>query len=350
MSESSEENAYKVDTAELHSSLEMLLGNILGTPHTIENLQRSPFPYRSSFALEELVVTLDNGLIVELLFKDLSRQALSEAGKRAKLIFLYEPRREIAIYRHILAAHLPDAAVCYGAVVDVDQARYWLFLEKVQGVPLYEVGLATWQAVACWLATMHTRFAQQTKLGELAAVGSLLRYSGNFYWLWPRRAQTFLHQMQPALPTKTLERFDRLVANYDQVVERLLALPVTFIHGEFYAANVLVRETTGELRICPVDWEMAGLGPGLLDLAALVAGNWTEEEKTLMALAYYRTLRSKGGWLPAIDEFLAALNCCRLHVAMQWLGWSVEWTPPRHQAQNWLDEVLQVMDRVVRNV
>ena len=56
--------------------------------------------------------------------------------------------------------------------------------------------------------------------------------------------------------------------------ERLLALPVGFIHGELYPSNVLVGERTG--RICAVDWEMAGIGPLLLDLAALTSGAWTQ--------------------------------------------------------------------------
>ena len=35
---------------------------------------------------------------------------------------------------------------------------------------------------------------------------------------------------------------------------------MTFIHGEFYASNVLVNITGGKLRVCPVDWELAGWG------------------------------------------------------------------------------------------
>jgi thiamine kinase-like enzyme len=31
-------------------------------------------------------------------------------------------------------------------------------------------------------------------------------------------------------------------------------------------------------RVCPVDWEMAAVGPGLIDLAALTAGWWTAHD------------------------------------------------------------------------
>lgn len=345
MSDSNALIAYRVNTAELHIALEAVLRQAFGAARTIASVDRRPAVYRSSFALEELTVKLDNGLTLPLIFKDVSRQALSVAGKEAKPAFLYDPLREIETYRQILAAHLPDAARCYGAVVDVEQVRYWLFLEHAPGAPLFEVGLPIWQHVARWLAQMHKHFAQPAVLDELTAANYLLRYDQAFYWRWPRRAQAFLRQMQPAPPAATLALIDQLVAGYGQVVEGLLALPVTLLHGEFYAANVLVQAPTNALRVCPVDWEMAALGPGVIDLAALIAGQWTEAEKHSMALAYYATLVADQNWRPNLEDFLWTLDCCRLHIAFQWLGWSMAWTPPAHQAQNWLGEIVQIVTK-----
>ena len=336
-------NDYQVDTADLQTALETALSQSFGRACRIADLQRTPGAYRSSFALEAVDVTLDDGLALPLIFKDLSQQSLSAEGQRAKPAFLYQPQREIMTYQQILADHLPEAARCYGAVVDAAQDRYWLFLEKVPGVPLFEVGLVTWQQVAHWLALMHTRLAQPAIQRNLAGATYLLRYDRDFYWRWPRRAQVFLQQMEPALPPATLAQVARVVEGYGAVVERLLALPVTLMHGEFYAANVLVQDTTDTLRVCPVDWEMAALGPGLLDLAALIAGHWTVAEKRAMALTYYAALVGGGDWCPTVDEFLLALDCGRLHIACQWLGWSSTWRPPAHQAQQWLHELLTMV-------
>jgi thiamine kinase-like enzyme len=121
-----------------------------------------------------------------------------------------------------------------------------------------------------------------------------------------------------------------------------VALPVTFIHGEFYASNVLVDD--GGTRVCPVDWEMAALGPGLIDLAALTAGRWTEPEREALVLAYMTALAPRRGWPPPRAEFLAALACCRLHLALQWLGWSERWSPPAEHAHDWLHEALALAD------
>jgi aminoglycoside phosphotransferase (APT) family kinase protein len=58
--------------------------------------------------------------------------------------------------------------------------------------------------------------------------------------------------------------------------------------------------------VCPVDWEMAAVGPGLVDLAALSAGGWTAPEREALALAYYAALVPCENWPP--DAFLVALD------------------------------------------
>jgi hypothetical protein len=129
-------------------------------------------------------------------------------------------------------------------------------------------------------------------------------------------------------------------------VERLLDLPVTLIHGEFYASNVLVQQTPMALRVCPVDWEMAAVAPGLMDLAALTAGQWAGTERTALALAYHDALAREGLPSPPIADFLTALDFCRLHVAVQWLGWSPDWLPPAEHRQDWLGEALRLAQRL----
>ena len=46
-----------------------------------------------------------------------------------------------------------DTAEFYGADVDAGASRYWLFLERVPGRPLTQIGeIEAWCAVATWLA------------------------------------------------------------------------------------------------------------------------------------------------------------------------------------------------------
>ena len=334
-----------VATAELCKALEHALVQHFGVVRSIAKLERRPSPYRTSFALEELDLLLDDGTRLQLMFKDLGSQGLLAGARQAKPAFLYNPLREIESYRAILAPSRLGTAICYGAIVEPQLGRYWLFLEKVPGVELYQVGeFATWLQVARWLAGMHTRVAEDVE--RLTGAAHLLIYDGDFYRQWVRRAQVFL-QHGKALQSRDARRgFERLAARYDQVVERLVALPVTFIHGEFYPSNVLIQETAAELRVCPVDWEMAAVGPGLIDLAALTTGRWTEDKRIALAMAYRAELAPNGGWLPAPETFLAALDYCHLHLAVQWLGWAPDWSPPPEHAQDWLREALRLAEKV----
>lgn len=339
----------RIGTDALHAALEEALGRRSGQRRRVIRLERRPSIYSTSFAIEELDVRLDDDTSLRLLYEDLSRHALLVDARQAKPTFLYDPLREIETYRSILGSNRLGTPICYGIIVESRTERYGLLLEKVPGVELYQVGdLATWQRVAEWLAIMHARFAGQSE--ALAHVAPLLKYDAGYYRLWADRARATLGRAGPRLSRDERRGTEQLFGNYDRVIERLVALPMTFVHGEFYASNVLVHEHAygeGEgLRVCPVDWEMAALGPGLVDLAALTAGGWTMWEKEELALAYFATLAPYGMLPTTPDAFLVALDYCRLHLAVQWLGWSQDWTPPPEHAQDWLGEALDLAEKL----
>jgi hypothetical protein len=327
---------------ELHAEVERALGERFGAERRVVVLERRPCPYRTSFVLEELDVELDDGTRVALMLKDVSRGALAPGARAAKPSFLYDPCREIEVYRSILDAALGTAAY-YGSLVDTGRDRYWLLIEKVDGIVLWQVGeLSVWELAARWLARLHGRFDGATDSGSLPE--SLLRYDADFYRLWPRRAMQFAVQGTGQREGK--QALEWLSLRHDEVVERLTALPITFIHGEFYASNVLIGEEEKSTRICPIDWEMAAIGPGLIDLAALTTGNWTDEQKNALALSYRDATSETTGSALDTDAFLAALDCCRLQLAVQWLGWSPNWTPPPEHRQNWLEEALRLAEKL----
>ncbi|MFM2295465.1 MAG: hypothetical protein RLZZ350_1878, partial [Verrucomicrobiota bacterium] len=163
-----------------------------------------------------------------------------------------------------------------------------------------------------------------------------LRYDEKFFGVWIGRAEKFLKQRRAA----ELKKFAKLAKNYDRVVSRLAALPTTFIHGEFYASNVIVRDDTSAQRICAIDWEVAGIGPGALDLAALTAGEWSDAEKRRFVTAYREGLSSRRA--PSVEELVEAVELCQLHLSVQMLGWAEDWSPPEQHAQNWLREALRL--------
>jgi aminoglycoside phosphotransferase (APT) family kinase protein len=286
-----------------------------------------------------LDVGLAGGRTLRLVLKDFSPRAILGCARGVRPEFLRDPLREITVYRDVLAAADLGTAACYGAAIDEPLGRFWLFLERVPGRALSQVGeFAAWEPAARWLATLHTLPVAGTARRSRAA--RLIVYDGDYYRLWPDRARSFARHWAAR------RALERLAARYESVAERLVALPSALLHGEFHAPNVLARAEGAVWRVCPVDWEMAALGPGLVDLAALTAGRWTDERREALALAYYAEWTSRGGRPQAAEEFRTALDCCRLHLALQWLGWSQNWSPPPEHSHNWLGEALRLAERL----
>jgi hypothetical protein len=330
-------------TDEVRVELQRALSEYWEVSCSIASISRRPSAYRTSFALEELDVVLDDGVRLQLIFKDTSQQALSERARRAKPVFLADPRREIETYRRILKLSELGTAICYGAVVDPAADRYWLFLERVPGIELYQAGdHLIWERAVQWLAGFHVRFAEAQARSVAQSQASLLVFDRAYYHLWLQRALEFAQ----GWPIGDQRRIAWLADRYDVVIDRLVALPTTVIHGEFYASNVLVQEAEGGMRVCPVDWEMAAVGPGLIDLAALVAGGWSADERRQFGAVYHTvlTLPERGG--PILDELLTDLAFCRLHLAVQWLGWAGDWSPPREHAHDWLADAVSIAEEL----
>lgn len=277
---------------------------------------------------------LGDGTELHLLRKDLSWAALDENARLAKPEFLHDPLREPAVYATVLAPRGIGPRY-YGSTIDPSAERYWLFVERVEGRELYQVGdIELWRAVAKWLGEMHSSLA--TGLEGHAGSGRLIDYDEAYYRRWIARAREFA--TAPNEPESRLEAISWIAARYDPVIERLLELPRTVLHGEFYASNVLVAGAAPAPRICPVDWEMAACGPGLVDLAALIAGGWSEEDREAIVAAY----RSAAGIAPFSQD---QLDLCRLHLAVQWLGWAGPgWIPPEGQRHDWLGEALALAE------
>jgi hypothetical protein len=324
-------------TTALKRHLENQLSNRSGKRRSIVKITSRPCPYTSSFRIDELDVHLDDDTTLPLVLKDLSPDAMLDDARRARPPFLYEPRREIHAYRSILPLGPAGTPGWYGAVTDPASSRYWLFLERVRGLELRHVGaFAKWERTARWIGRFHRSFAPAL-LCQLARQSTALVYDEDFYWQWLDRARRFARR---GVATRRI--LDRIARSYKFVVKRLASLPRTLIHGEFYPCNVLISGDGRSGRVCPVDWEMVALGPGLIDLACLTAG-WSARKQLALARAYAGTAHDSN-WNP--QRNLLDLDCCRLHLAVKMLGWSSSWAPPPQHAHDWLAEAAQISERI----
>lgn len=331
---------------EVREGLERALG--AGGFELVGGVERRPYAYRTSFPLEELRVELAGEGPVTLLFKQLDWEALAPEAQVAKPRFLHDSGREPWVYRELLSQAPPGAARFFGAAAE--PGRHWLFIERVEGRELFQVGeRELWEEAACWLARFHIAMAPD--LERHRREGRLIDHDAGFYRRWIERATDFAAERNDGSAAKAAWLRDR----HEQVVEALLAQPRTVLHGELYASNLLVAHPncikfSGQeaenmmqfeegVRVAPVDWELAAAGPGLSDLAALVSG-WADADRDAIVAAY--------GGEPGVPPFTPRdLDIARLQVAIQWLGWAPpSWEPPEGQRHDWLGEALELAEEL----
>jgi aminoglycoside phosphotransferase (APT) family kinase protein len=303
---------------------EVLSGADVGEP---SSLARRRSEYRSSFPLEELRVRLRQGGELHLAFKRLAWSELSCDGRLAKPRFLFDSGRESAVYSLLLPGAPAGPPRYFGSVSSHDGTGCWLFVEWVDGRELYKVGeQSVWVEVARWLGELHASLAPG--LDRHVERGRLLECDAPYYRRWIRRARQFA--VAAGRSTDAARFLDWLAKRYDAAVEALLELPRTVIHGDFNASNVLVSGSLDGVRVAPVDWELAAAGPGLMDLAALISGDWTAAERDRMTDAYAA--------IEGLPPFSSRqLDFARLQLAVQWLGWAPpDWVAPEAQRHDWL--------------
>ena len=339
----SSKTIHRADSEELRLALEQELSLHLQAVRRVVKLHRHVSAYSSSCTIENLGVELDNGQRLQLVLKDLSPASLLATARKVRPHFLYHPRREVETYRNLLNPQRLGTATCFGAVNSVELERYWLFLERVKGPLLWQMGrIESWELAARWLARLHSDFNAPKHPQSSDRFAHLLHYDEGFYWMWLRQAEDLLRHKRVRTSPESRRGFGRLASHYDRVVTRLMELPRTFIHGEFYPSNVILRATTEGRRVCPIDWEVAGVAPGLIDLAALTSGKWKNEQKVAMVAAYREALKPTKNWPPSLADLLEAVDYCQLHLSVQMLGWASDWSPPAQHAQNWLREACRL--------
>lgn len=262
---------------------------------------RSPFPYATSWPIEEITLARPAGAALVVLLKQ-----YVGVDARSGPASLRDTGREPMVYR-LLESRGVSVPRYLGGGGD------WLLVERLDGQPLWQADdLGAWLNAARWAAGLHSRFVTDTPRSERLLV---------------RDARFFRACFERALADDEVRaREQEIGVALERAITRLSCLPVTLIHGELYPSNVVV----GSDDVAAVDFEMAGLGPGVIDLAALITG-WSGEARSMILSAY-------GGVDP--DDLAAA----QLVLALQWIGWDRSWDAPPEHRHDWLGETLAAVE------
>jgi Ser/Thr protein kinase RdoA (MazF antagonist) len=267
------------------------------------------------------------------MLKRIDVTASGPSDPAARPAHVYDGLREALVYRTFLHEREPAAPFFYGVVrVQGESPGSWLLLDRIRGRELYQFeAIERWEDVGRWLAGFHSRGRSIVRYRVACRAANLLEHTPSLLYSWLDRAASFA---ETAGDTERKRALERLRHPLRRAVERTIQLPGTLIHGDFYPSNILLVEGEEKPTIHPVDWELAGHGPGLLDLAALISGDWDEPAPRRIANAYRSGLPADERLDPV--TFARALQACRLIVAVQWLGWSPDWEPPPEHRTDWL--------------
>ncbi len=177
--------------------------------------------------------------------------------------------REAGIYRS-LAIQLPMPTP---ALIAADPGGAWLVIEAVEA----PVATGPWtaddyqQAVAL-LARLHERFWGLAD--DLAAYPWLARpltldYEIHVYAAAQALGEIVRQEWPPLIAhsPQTMGTIGQMISQAEHVVQPLRATPFTLLHGDFWAGNI-VRDENGDMVV--FDWQLAGLGPGVLDLVVMM--------------------------------------------------------------------------------
>jgi len=177
--------------------------------------------------------------------------------------------REAGIYRS-LAIQLPMPTP---ALIAADPGGAWLVIEAVEA----EAGLEIWSAeqyqqALALLARLHERFwglADDLGAYPWLARPLTLDYEIHVYAAAQALGEIVRQEWPPLIAhsLQTLGTLGQIISQAETVVAPLRALPFTLLHGDFWAGNI-VQDEDGDLVV--LDWQLAGLGPGVLDLVVFL--------------------------------------------------------------------------------
>jgi aminoglycoside/choline kinase family phosphotransferase len=288
--------------------LEEGLCAFLGQPVRIRALTRRPLDERSTYPIDRLRVTLDSGERLSVIFKRLHPGAEGKGD-----------RREVLIYRRLLAGQRFGAPALYASVYDPEQGRYWLFLEDL-GDQTLDGDPEHCRAAACCLAELHATYWGRE--AELRALDCLNEHGPDYYHMLARHAR---RNLEWAGAGRALARFDALMAPFPALVAFLTAQPRTLVHGDIFAGNFIVQPGP---RVRAVDWEGAAIGLAAWDLARLLEG-WGSD-KPAFVRAYLAELRRHTRCAKAVtavphpQTFRETFGRCAALNVLWHLGWEAE--------------------------
>jgi hypothetical protein len=187
----------------------------------------------------------------------------------AKRCLMETGQLEAVIYEKILPS-LSVSALHYYGCLNENGSDIWLFLEDA-GTRRFSIADESHRILAAhWLGTLH-RSAQHIKAAQL------MPERGPAYYLELMQkgreciaqslANPVMRQADLGLLQRLLRLLDALESDWPKLLKVCQDIPQTLAHGDFQPRNIHVKQEPTGTALYVMDWEMAGWGIPLVDIA-----------------------------------------------------------------------------------
>jgi len=243
---------------------------------------------------------------------------------------------ERLIYEEILPSLPLQTLQFYGSVAETEGDYCWLFLEDAGGVAYSPHRREHCVAAGHLLGELHKSTT------HISIEARLPKRDSHYYFKQLLLGASAIQDnlSNPALTHKdivtlnsVLKKYDALTCRWEQIERICESVPHSLVHGDFVAKNMRVRENASGLIILPYDWEFAGWGPPMIDLApsppmstrfsanpdiityrTVVRNAWSH-----VALSIYKQFADIG----TIFRLLAAINWAAEGLKYEWVEGSM---------------------------
>jgi Phosphotransferase enzyme family len=308
----------------LRAVVEGLLTTQLATSVRATSVSREPSRFAGVSPAEVVTVGLENGDTFALFVKHLGPEQSDHPDKLRR-------DREPNVYRRLFAGRDLPVPRFYGSRWNPESHRNELFLEHIDDWNLKYHGLEHWTTAARRLADFHSCFA--SKGDELAQSDFLLRLDSTYFRAWAARSLAAVGTVS----ARAARKLERILRRHDVVADLLSSQPQTLVHNDLAPKNVIAETSANPARICLVDWEMAGVGCGLLDLVHLKHGLSARDEQ--LVCAAYCTGLAGMGLIPSGRALSRLLAACELQNTLYRLAHIEAWRLERETVERWIEDV-----------
>jgi hypothetical protein len=287
--------------------------------------ERVPCRFRTLYPAEVVSVKLNSGETRRFFVKQLGDEQADHPDKQRR-------DRELRVYGELLRErHLPVPRV-YGWDRTPVSGRRELVLEYVDDLTLRHQDLVHWSVAARALGRLHRWFGERRE--QLGRCDFLLRIDAGYAWSWYDRAVVTVHALDPELG----RRLEKSVAAAGWVTDLLATTPATLVHNDLAPKNIIVDRSSRPARVHLLDWELAGIGCGALDIVHLCHGLERDEAEKVWS-AYREELVGTDMLPRPASHQQRMLAACKLHKTLYRLAHAGGWSLPLETIEDWVAEV-----------